>query len=1039
MTFRTFIEEVRSVADLVSIIGADVELRPSGTTLKGLSPFHPEKTPSFVVWPHNQSWYDFSNGGGLGGDVFAYVQQRDQLGFKEALYTLAEQRGVKRPDQDDEAFRQELERLVERRNLERLLTQAAGYFHRLLPTRIRQAWYHEHYGFSDQTIDALQLGWADGHLFHYFLEELKVERDLALKTGLFVVLGGGRVEDFFRDRLVFPYWKCGQVVYFIARATEYTGDEEWEKSKYKKLLTHSERHSYVSPVVGNDYFYNEDAARGTEELLITEGVTDCISAMQADIPCISPVTTRFRKQDVDKLLQLTRNTKRIIICNDAELSGAGAVGALETAAALFAEGREVRIAELPRPEDVVKVDLNEFLKSNPPEALRIILAKARRYLDCLLEAIPADTPKFELGQHLRPLLDLLARRSTLEQDVYIDLLTQRFKIGRRIIKAMLREAMPVVPAPERKEEHSVGEVLRGEVFEDQDHYYVKGRDGEVIIISSFHLEPTERIRLEAGEIIVGNVTTERGQSYQNLRFSPSSWHSKRSFVQNLPNADLQWTGSDDNVQGLLRILSARQVPVKTGLEVVGYTDTPAGPRWVTPQHVLGPDGPVTGSELVLVGQELGFIEALHYPLAEAAVCRELAAQALPDLLKVNLPSVVLPVLGWFFATPFKPRIMQILKHFPILWIWGTQGSGKTSLIKDVFWRLLGGKSAEQLDSFSVTQTKFALIKLLSATNSIPIFLDEYRSSDMSPRELHTLHRMLRSIYCGEFERRGRNDLSVVSFRLSAPVCIGGEGRTDDPALVDRLVSVTPDPNTLKTSPESVAAFRRLETYDLSFLAVPYIRFALARDTPADLELATRITDQVLQRIPGGTKISQRYRDNLRVIVLGLTMFETFAATMGVNGLPELDVEAALSASITDLMDGEQGAKSPLDLFIETCSVLAFNGGLVENRHWALVTGLTCLHLRSCWEVFLEHQQRIGQHVDASMLRALKRMLRENHQREGYVKDLGKIVAMGERRVRTIALDLEQASTFLDVETFPQGIVRTWGGSREALRNWNTRD
>ena len=88
--FRTFIEEVRSRSDIVAVIGADMELRPVGATLKALSPFHPESSPSFVVWPSSQSWHDFSNGGGLGGDVFNYIQERDPIGFKETVFMLAE-------------------------------------------------------------------------------------------------------------------------------------------------------------------------------------------------------------------------------------------------------------------------------------------------------------------------------------------------------------------------------------------------------------------------------------------------------------------------------------------------------------------------------------------------------------------------------------------------------------------------------------------------------------------------------------------------------------------------------------------------------------------------------------------------------------------------------------------------------------------------------------------------------------------------------------------------------------------------------------
>jgi len=437
--FKTFVEEVRSRSDIVAVIGGDVELRQAGSTLKGLSPFHPESDPSFIVWPATQSWHDFSNGGGLGGDVFNYIQQRDKVGFKEAVFTLAERGGVRKPNQDDESWKRELDTMVERREVQRLLTAAATHYHRVLPTKIREDSYRGHYGFTDETIDGLQLGWADGHLFEHFTEVMGASRELALKTGLFVVLQGGRVEDFFRERLVFPYWRAGQVVYFIARATEYTGDEEWEKSKYKKLLTHSERHDYVSPTVGNDYLYNEDAARGAEELLITEGVTDCISAHQAGVACIPPVTTRFRKQDVPRLVQLTRHAKRIVVCNDAEANGAGEAGARETAAALWAEGRDVRVALIPRPEGKDKIDVNELVATAGPEALREVLAAAKPYPDYLLDRIPKETPKGELDRLLEPVLESIAGSTPIVADAVLDAVSAKFGVRRRALTGRVKE------------------------------------------------------------------------------------------------------------------------------------------------------------------------------------------------------------------------------------------------------------------------------------------------------------------------------------------------------------------------------------------------------------------------------------------------------------------------------------------------------------------------------------------------------------------------------------------------------------------------
>jgi len=439
--FKTFLEDVRSRADIVDVISADVDLRPAGSTLKGLSPFRQESNPSFVVWPSTQSWHDFSNGGGLGGDVFDYVQHRENVGLKEAVFILAQRFGVRRPNQDDEAWKREISTMAERREVEQLLTKAAAYYHRILPGEIREDWYHRHYGFTDETINDLQLGWADGNLFEHFTKELGVAREMALKTGLFIVSKAGHVHDFFCKRLAFPYWRAGQgqVVYFIARRTEATGDQEWEKPKYKKLLTHSKDHDYVSPTVGNDYIYNEGAARDAEELLITEGITDCISAQQAGIACISPATTSFRNQDVPRLLQISRNTKRIIICNDAESNGAGEAGALKTAAALWREERDVRVALIPRPEGQDKIDINELVVKSGPEALRQVLAAAKTYPEYLLERIPLETAKSDLDRMLTPVLDALVGRTPIATDAILDAVASKFSVRRAGLVKQLKE------------------------------------------------------------------------------------------------------------------------------------------------------------------------------------------------------------------------------------------------------------------------------------------------------------------------------------------------------------------------------------------------------------------------------------------------------------------------------------------------------------------------------------------------------------------------------------------------------------------------
>ncbi|MBN1653895.1 MAG: hypothetical protein JXA30_08980 [Deltaproteobacteria bacterium] len=392
ITFRQIVENVRERIDIVDLISESVKLEPSGSVLKGRSPFNPDQHPSLIVWPRTQSWCDYSGGGSIGGDCFDFVQKRDGVTFMDALRLLASRVGVDVPGTQTQAVVEELRHISERRRIQDLLTAAAAYYHTVLPSKIRRAWFVEKYGFTDETIDIFLLGWSNGHLFDHLTDLFGATREEALATGLFIKLKDGRVEDFFHDRLIFPYWKHGRVVYFIARATEHSGDEPWEKAKYKKLLTHSDRHPYVSRFVTNDTFYNEDAAKNAKELLITEGVTDCISAMQCDVACISPVTVRFRKRDHDKLLTLTERCEKIVICNDTEDSGAGESGAIETAQALYAAGRDVRIAVIEKSDDKEKIDLNELVCAEGPDALKRLLKTARRLPEHLIERISEDTP-----------------------------------------------------------------------------------------------------------------------------------------------------------------------------------------------------------------------------------------------------------------------------------------------------------------------------------------------------------------------------------------------------------------------------------------------------------------------------------------------------------------------------------------------------------------------------------------------------------------------------------------------------------------------
>jgi len=92
----SFIDDLKSHADIVQIVQERVPLRRAGTSWKGLCPFHGEKTPSFNV--HGDQGYFKCFGCGVGGDVIKFVELYDKLPFPEAVRQLAARVGLPVPE-----------------------------------------------------------------------------------------------------------------------------------------------------------------------------------------------------------------------------------------------------------------------------------------------------------------------------------------------------------------------------------------------------------------------------------------------------------------------------------------------------------------------------------------------------------------------------------------------------------------------------------------------------------------------------------------------------------------------------------------------------------------------------------------------------------------------------------------------------------------------------------------------------------------------------------------------------------------------------
>ena len=212
------IELVRNRSPIAEVVGEYLQLRSAGGgSLKGLCPFHEEKTPSFNVTPARGLWYCFSCA--EGGDVIAFVRKIDSLGFTEAVERLAARAGIElRYEQGGHVPGQEQSR--RRRLIEAHKAASAFYAQQLsaaaaVPARDFLA----ERGFTMTDAERFGIGYApdDWEMTTRHLRRLGFTEDELLTGGL---AGRGRhgLTDKFRGRLIWPIRDLsGDVIAFGAR------------------------------------------------------------------------------------------------------------------------------------------------------------------------------------------------------------------------------------------------------------------------------------------------------------------------------------------------------------------------------------------------------------------------------------------------------------------------------------------------------------------------------------------------------------------------------------------------------------------------------------------------------------------------------------------------------------------------------------------------------------------------------------------------------------------------------------------------------
>lgn len=1055
--FRDYVEAVRTANPLADVVGADAQLTRTGRALMCSSPLRHDSDPSFAVYDDDR-WYDF--GTSSGGDVFSYVMARDRIDFRDAVDRLAVRAGLETwagRRSDDAATREMAEALLERRWVAEIINEAADYYHRALPTFVR-GWVREQYGFSDELIDEKRIGWADGGLYPYLNAEREIGVDRLIKTGLFVRTGQGP-RDFFERRVMFPYYEQGLARYMIGRRVEgHTDDTDWERGKYKKQLTNSAKHDYVSKHVTH-ILYGLDSTKGRRDtLVITEGITDAITAQGAGFACVSPVTVSFRDEDVERLVEVSRRFERVVIFNDLlEASGAGAKGAAKTAGALFRAGIDARIVDLRSlgrgvraalgvagDSTDAKIDLNSLVREHGGESLHVAVAGALRYPEFLIERVPKNAAPGELADMLERVYEVVGACAELERDVWIDKICTRWRVSKRTVRNGVAPHVAEV-ASERAVTALATELFYGEVQEDERGFYFV-RQGEVRVrVSNFALTPIERlVEEDGGERLSVWIDTVEGKRMGPHVMSRRAWRSKPDFIAELDRyPDLLWSGTNDNVQGVRGLVSRVEVPEIEAVSVVGRVRARKGGQelFVWPGGAMGADGMVEGCKVRWLGDEgplsRGGLRLLATEVAGAEgqewseeEITGLMERAMPALFDLNEPEVVCSVLGWLYACADTPGIRAALGHFPLLWIWATHGAGKSTLM-GILAQLVGLHGSPS----SAGDTPFAMVRSLSDANCVPVLFDEYKG-DMGARDRQRFERFARRVYSGETESRGRADQSVVSYVLERPMVIAGELPPTDPALLERLVVASPMKGALTAA--RADALTRLACEPLWRLGAPWYRFALGRPLRGDLAAARAILAGLETEAGLAGRVGHRLRDNLLVMILGLIRCEAWCESRGISLPNVLDAKifmkiVATTTGAADFEDDEETLESfrprtALDVLMREIRDLASAGILNDGVHYAMVEGELRIHLRLAYQVYLERRRASGQEDATNGILALLRAAREQSiTLGGYVIERGKRTILGNSRIRCLAVDPKKLEDQTRIEPFPATTGRPWGG------------
>jgi len=337
-----------TLQDIASELGLQTEKKGSDRT-DYFCPVHDNKSGDLSLYPGS---HFACHGQGGSSPATLVMHCKDWNDTTKAAEWIQEHF----PDEVEDVDEETIDRRKQARQVLNKATELAKDSLEKQKNRLRED-IKDKRNFDDEIMEEAKIGFlsqGDTELL-----ESRFDRQSLIDSGLFVETDDG-VFSHLQNRIIFPYMRGDQTYFMIGRKLPDSDSD----AKYKKTnVTDYNKHIL--------YEFSDGKA---DEIVITEGVTDAISAWRSGLDVVSPVTTRFREKDIDKVKSRVSGYDRVYLVNDND--EAGQEGAEKTARQLTKDGNEPILV------DLEVDDLDDYTTENGYD-LRELLDDGKYYLQTL--------------------------------------------------------------------------------------------------------------------------------------------------------------------------------------------------------------------------------------------------------------------------------------------------------------------------------------------------------------------------------------------------------------------------------------------------------------------------------------------------------------------------------------------------------------------------------------------------------------------------------------------------------------------------------